>query len=192
MESNITRAKVGVVNGMGPGFWLFALLTLIHSDGLGGANLAVNPSAESIDKDRRPIGWGHYKNTPAEWGTTTKEFCEGKRCGILKIKRFGDDGYACTGASVGERDGYSAPNRIAPGPLTTYHFFPSVIDATEEAILNSILKAEALVGVGGRVREAIAIEKGTESRTRRRVRKSLVMTFNRDGSGTVPGGEIWS
>jgi hypothetical protein len=34
-------------------------------------NLAPNPSAEQIDKKGRPVGWGHYDNTPDEWGLSS-------------------------------------------------------------------------------------------------------------------------
>jgi len=87
-----------------------------------GKNLASNPSAEQVDELGQPIGWGHYENTPDQWGATEEEFYTGKRCAFLKVTGFGDDGYACTGLSVGVTDGYSGPQAIPVQPNTTYHF----------------------------------------------------------------------
>jgi len=86
------------------------------------ANIVPNPSAERVDGRGRPVGWGHYENTPALWGATEEELYTGKRCAFLKITGFGEDGYACTGLAVGETDGYTAPNGIPVKPNTTYHF----------------------------------------------------------------------
>jgi len=90
--------------------------------GWAGGNIGPNPSAERVDERGRPVGWGHYENTPALWGATEEEFYTGKRCAFLKITGFGDDGYACTGLAVGETDGYTAPNGMPVKPNTTYHF----------------------------------------------------------------------
>ena len=85
-------------------------------------NIAPNPSAEQVDKRSHLIGWGHYENTPDEWGPSSDEFHAGRRCAFLKITGFGDDGCACTGLAVGETDGYTAPNGIPVKANTTYHF----------------------------------------------------------------------
>ncbi len=60
------------------------------------ANIAPNPSAEQVDKRNRLIGWGHYTNTPNEWGPSSDEFYAGARCAFLKITGFADDACACT------------------------------------------------------------------------------------------------
>lgn len=38
-----------------------------------GENLAPNPSAEEENAADKPVGWGHYQDTPDEWGTTTAD-----------------------------------------------------------------------------------------------------------------------
>ena len=86
------------------------------------ANIAPNPSAEQVDERGRPLGWGHYENTPDQWGATDEESHTGKRCAFLKITGFGDDDCACTGLAVGRTDGYSGPEAIPVEPNTTYHF----------------------------------------------------------------------
>jgi len=102
------------------------MFALLFAWGRGAAqkpvNLVANPSAEKVDRRDRPVGWGHYENTPDLWGATSDEFYTGKRCAFLKITGFGSDGYACTGLAVGETDGYTAPNGIPVKPNTTYHF----------------------------------------------------------------------
>ena len=92
------------------------------SDAGTSVNIAPNPSTEQVDKRSHLIGWGHYENTPDEWGASNDEFHTGKRCAFLKITGFGDDDHACTGLVVGETDGYTAPNGIPVKPNTTYHF----------------------------------------------------------------------
>jgi hypothetical protein len=85
-------------------------------------NLAKNPSAEEVNAAGNPIGWGHYENTPDQWGPTDTEFYTGKRCAFLKITGFGEDDYACTGLAVAATDGYTGPQAISVKPNTTYHF----------------------------------------------------------------------
>ena len=105
--------------------WL-SVLFLSAATGHGGAeaptDLAPNPSAEQVDVKGRPVGWGHYENTPDEWGATDTELHTGKRCAFLKITGFGDDGYACAGLAVGETDGYKGPKAVPVRPKSTYHF----------------------------------------------------------------------
>jgi hypothetical protein len=96
-------------------------LAIYHAVAEGG-NIAPNPSAEIVDAWGKPVGWGHYVNTPADWGATEDEFYTGKRCAFLKITGFGDDGYAYTGLAVGETSGYTAPRGISVKPNATYHF----------------------------------------------------------------------
>lgn len=85
-------------------------------------NLAPNESVKQIDEQGKPVGWGHYENTPDEWGASSDELHSGERSAFLKITGFGDDGYACTGLAIGATDGYTAPNAIPVKPNTTYHF----------------------------------------------------------------------
>ncbi len=59
-------------------------------------NIAPNPSAEQVDKRSHLVGWGHYENTPDEWGPSNDEFHTGMRCAFLKITGFGDDVYIGT------------------------------------------------------------------------------------------------
>ncbi len=103
-------------------FSFVSVLLFAGSQVHGDTNLAPNPTVERVDNGGKPIGWGHYENTPDQWGVTDREFYTGKRCAFLRITGFGDDGYACTGLAVGETDGYRAPNGIAVRPNTTYHF----------------------------------------------------------------------
>lgn len=84
-------------------------------------NLAPNPSAEEVGATAKPVGWGHYENTPDQWGATDREFYTGKRCAFLTITGFGDDGYACTGLAAGVTDGYTGPQAIPVKPNTRYH-----------------------------------------------------------------------
>ena len=106
--------------------WTRPALLLVWAVCLGATkaptDLAPNPSVEQGDKKGKPVGWGHYENTPDEWGTTDKESHTGKRCAFLRITGFGDDGYACTGLAVGRTDGYSGREGIRAEPNATYHF----------------------------------------------------------------------
>jgi len=38
-----------------------------------GANMAGNPSVEEVDVAGKPLGWGHYENTPDQWGATDRK-----------------------------------------------------------------------------------------------------------------------
>ena len=87
-----------------------------------GENLAENPSAEQVDEAGQPVGWGHYENTPREWGTTDEEFYTGNRSAFLRITGFGDDDYAYAGLAVGRTSGYNSPDAIPVQPNTTYYF----------------------------------------------------------------------
>jgi len=113
----LRRLWAGVVVGI----WL-SVASQCGTGAGGSHNLAPNPSAEQIDASGKPVGWGHYENTPDAWGATEKEFHTGKRCAFLKITGFGDDGYACTGLAVGRTDGYKGPEAIPVKPNSTYHF----------------------------------------------------------------------
>lgn len=85
-------------------------------------SIAPNPSGEQVDRRGRPVGWGHYENTPDRWGATDEEFYTGKRSAFLKITGFGEDDCACTGLAIGRTDGYLGPEAVPVEPNTTYHF----------------------------------------------------------------------
>ena len=99
---------------------------------------------------------------------------------LTRVAKRATFGLARTGAIASHGSGdfviaFSTANRIGASPpegevvLSTFHdegaltlFFRAVIEATEESIINSLLKAHTVVGRDGNVRHGIPIRRIVE------------------------------